>query len=347
MTDTVHYGLRVLDSTQFAADNWKYTHADRTLIDLLLFLGAEGHHHTGALADALAPTSGPGLAVSSSGGLLPGGARARYVYTLLSSSGVESGPSPEAYIDTPPVVAAPAIATNPVVVATTGTLGPGPYFYALSAYQSTTTFETLAPNKLFVAVPLGTSTNKITITLPALPSGATGFNIYRQAPGSIGFRFLAHTTSTTTYVDSGSVAEDPTRPLPAINTTLATNSVTLTPTTVPPGQWRVYRTFAAGVWANSLVATVSGSTYIDTGTVTTIGQPPTSDTVPGSPSKINLETETTSLLPASRVAGLYGAFLELAAAGRPDGYPSLDDDARVSVDALPALALVGLASSYR
>lgn len=350
MAGTPHYDLTRLNSTLFAQDSWKYTDADRVKIDQLLYLGAEGHHHTGGTANS-ASGLGPLLTVIASGGSMPAGARARYVFTWIDANGIESGPSPEAFIDMPPAISSPGQGTT-VTLSTGGTLAPGPYFYAFSAYQATDSLETTAPNAFFTPVPLGTATNKITITLPTLPAGADGLNLYRKGPANADYRYLTSFVSPTggaTFADDGSLDEDPDRGLPAFNSTLGTNQVQVAlPSTLPSGyHWRIYRTFTANQYAGSLLTTTNVVTYNDIGALTSVGQPPNLDASPGSPSKIDLGSEVEGFLPATQVAGLHGSFLPIASAGQPDGYPRLNDDGRIRVDTVPGALLVGLAATFR
>lgn len=351
MAGTAHYDLTRLNSTAFSADSWKYTDADRVKIDQLLYLGAEGHHHTGAGPALAASVVGPLLTVIPSGGILPAGVRARYVFTWVDANGLESGPSPEAFIDMPPAISSPAEGTI-VTLATGGALAPGPYFYSFSAYKDSDSFETTAANPFFVAVPLGTATNKNTITLPPLPGGADGMNLYRKGPSNADYRYLTTIVAPTagaTFVDNGSLSEDPDRGLPTFNSTKGTNQVQVAlPSALPAGyQWRVYRTFTAGNYVGSLLTTTNVVTYNDVGALTSVGQPPNSNAAPGSPSKINLATETQGLLPASQVAGLYGAFIETKTANEPGGYPELNSLGRIRVDTIAGAALVALAATFR
>lgn len=352
MAGTAHYNLTRLNSTAFANDSWKYTDADRVLIDQLLYLGAEGHHHTGAPAGQSASPLAPLLTVLSTGGSMPAAARARYIFTWVDGHGIESGPSPEAFIDMPPAVSSPAKGTDLTTTSTGGHLAPGPYFYALSAYKDAGTFETTAPNGFFELVPLGTATNKITFTLPTLPGGADGLNLYRRGPSNADYRFLSSIAAPDpgdVFVDDGTLTEDPDRGLPAFNTTKGTNMVQVAlPSALPAGyQWRIYRTFTAGAYTGSLLTTTNVVTYNDVGALTSVGQPPTGDVSPGSPSKVDLGSEVSGVLPVGMISGIYGHFLEATAADQPDGYAQLNRAGQVRADVLPGSVLVGLARTFR
>lgn len=315
MGNTDHYGLKRLGAGEaFSDDGYKYTDADRVLIDRLLYLGAEGHRHSGDAA--VAPTLGAvALTSSALSGSLPAGTRAYYKYTLVDVNGFESAASVEAYVDTEAAIVEPAA---PVLVVNSlgGSLLPGQYFYVLSAYTLVNTNETKALNPSYYTVPAGTSTNTITLNLPTLPGGATGWNIYRKRPGGARYDYLASTTSVTTYVDNGSVVEDCNRTLPVRNTTNSTNSVTATIGTVPVGStWKLYRTYSAGYYDGSLVhhvveETSEGSgivtpSYVDMGLATLAGKPPVASQVVGGPDPVGLQdmAEVEGQLPMAAVSG--------------------------------------------
>jgi hypothetical protein len=314
MGTTDHYGLKRMGAGESFADNgYQYTDADRQLIDRLLYLGAEGHHHVGAVADP--PTLGTlTLTVDDASGSIPAGTRVYYKFTLVDVDGFESAPSDEEYVDTTAAVAEPA-AVALTVTTTGGTLLPGQYYYVVTAYTSINTNETKALYPAFVTAPVGTSTNRITLTLPTLPSGATGFNIYRKGPGEPRYFYLASTTSTTTYIDTGAVEEDCNRTVPVRNSTNSTNNVTASIPTLDPGYtWKLYRTYVAGFYNNSLVhhvveETTEGSgiitpEYIDMGLATLTGTPPVASQTVGGPDQIDLSdmSEVQGTLPMSGVS---------------------------------------------
>lgn len=292
---TDHYGLKKLGQGEsLSDDSYKFVLADRDTIDLLLYIGAEGHHHVGGGATVGAPTAAPNVQLVSTSGTIPAGRRVYYKYTYLNPSGVETTASPEVFVDTPAQVASPAAPT--LSFATTGgTLNPGNYYYVLSAYTSTPTFETPATNPELIFVSGSVATNAITVTLPALPTGADGFNVYRQAPGGPGYFFVgsvAMGTPVTTWTDTG-FAPNCDRTRPTVNTTKQTNSVILTlpgatPSLQPGYSWRIYRTLVTNDYNNSLLATVTAVTYTDTGIPTGIGQPPSAGANVGHPEKIEL-----------------------------------------------------------
>jgi hypothetical protein len=305
---TTHYGLQTLDTGDSLATNaYKFTHADRDQMDALLYLGAEGHHHTGAAASPISTAVAPTLTLFTAGGAIPAGVRLYYAYSYMDATGHESAGSTVAFVDTAlPVTepAAPALST----ATTGGFLIPGNYYYVLSAYTGTITNETKALNPVYITVPAGTTTNTITLTMPSLPSGATGFNIYRRKPGGTNYVYLA-STALTTYTDSGNVVEDPNRLPSPTNTTNSANYVEVDlPIAVPANQtWKVYRTYSINNWETSLLQWVTDETFEGSGIITptyndigngaTVGKPPAAAQNVGSPSKIDLTAEVTGVLP--------------------------------------------------
>jgi hypothetical protein len=311
---TAHYGLKKLtQGDSLADDSYKFTDADRDIIDLLSWLGAEGHQHTGGASSSVAPTEALNVQLVTTSGTLSAGRRIYYKFTYVDALGAETAGSPEVFLDTPAQIVVPAKPT--LASATTGgTLAPGNYYYVLSAYSGTSTFETPGENPEIITIPNTTATNTITVTFPTLPSGATGFNIYRQAPSGPGYFFITSVAVTggtpTTWVDTGAQLPNCDRTRPTVNTTRQTNSVILTLPGVAPelevGQsWRIYRTMTSGQWSNSLLATVTPDiSYTDTGTATSLGQPPVAGVAIGTPARIQLTnaTEVQGRLPLSSMS---------------------------------------------
>lgn len=312
MTYTQKYGLKKLNVGEtISDDSYKFSDADRDTTDLLLYLGAEGHHHSGGVGGDTTPTQALTLAVVTTSGTLPAGRRVFYKYTLVDPTGGESAGSPEAFTDTPSQVGPPGKPT--LSSATTGgTLLPGNYYYVLSAYTGTvgSNFESQALNPEYILVGGNSDTNTITVTLPTLPSGAGGFNVYRQAPNGPGYFYVTSVDMTggsppTTVVDTG-IAPNCDRTRPLTNTTRQSNSIILTlPTALPSGwQWRVYRSFVVNDYSNSLLTTSATSPITDTGAATGFGQPPVQGVSIGSPAKILLtnNAEVQGKLPMSAIS---------------------------------------------
>ncbi len=319
---TPRFNLLRLTTDDLSEDSFKFSDADRVLIDTLLYMGAEGHHHTGGAASLNAPDTAADLTLDTTTGSIPASTRVYYKYTYVDASGIETSASPESWVDTPSLVAQPA-APGLSTSTTGGTLQPGNYFYALSAYQDFTTVDTTANNPAYISVGYITATNTITLDLPVLPSGASGFNVYRRGPQNTGYRYLTSiamdvATPPTMFVDDGGYIEDQDRPLPTSNNTTSLNSVEVaipgaTPVLPLGYSWRIYRTYNSGDYTNSLLVTTTDLTYIDIGAGTSVGQPPSAGSGVGSPSKVLLTdaAEVQGTLPTANIAGFSAAIQTL------------------------------------
>lgn len=303
---TPHYGLRTIDGSgdRFSDNDYQYTSADRRSIDLKLYLGAEGHKHTGEGIDLFDPETAPTLVLSNTGGVLPGGATVRYRFTWVSLEGEETAASPEASVMTSEKVATPGL-PGLAQSTTGGSLLSGSYFYLLTAWEGVPTQETTPTSRVYSVMPSGVNTGEILLELPPLPVGADGFNVYRKGPGDSQY-FLLDTLATgatpsSSYVDSGVVEPDCNRIPPRQNTTGSSSSVVVTlPEAVPEDAvgWKLYRTFSTGAWDSSLLSLVVEETsegsgvitneFLDVGTTTGVGRFPETSQVTPSPSKIDL-----------------------------------------------------------
>lgn len=312
-----HYGFILLSSGEsMSSDGYKFTRADRILMDRLLYLGAEGHQHTGESSSDEAPTTAPSLTVDLTQGSIPAGTRPYYEFTFISPDGIETTASPAAFIDTPPQVASPA-APAYVISTTGGTLPPGGYYYVFTAYTDSSNYETAAQNAVSVNVPPTTSTNRVTLTLPTLPGGADGFNLYRRTPSGQAYLHVATIDMTggtppTNVIDNGALVEDCDRFAPTSNTTVSTNSVLVAIPGVSPAlpgagwAWRIYRTYNTSDWSASMLTTVTDGSldFLDTGGATAVGAPPSAGIAVGTPSRIQLtdSSEVQGRLPMARVS---------------------------------------------
>lgn len=336
-SNTIHYGLKTLRSgDNLSDDDYAFTDKNIVKLDALAWLGAEGHQHTGSNAIDVTPTDGPSLVLTAGTGTIPGGRTVRYKYSLVDAQGQESAASPETTVTTPPAVSTPGGPTLSVSY-TGGTLLTGQYYYVLTAYKTTINQETVGSRRGYATLLSGT-TGMITLTLPGLPTGATGFNVYRRSPGSTRFQYLASVdmsvaTPPTTYVDDGGDEEDCNRTVPTANNTSSNYSVAVgfpgaTPT-VPDGYtWRVYRTYTTGDWESSLASWVVDETtegsgiitpeYSDVGAATSGGSPLSDGEQIGAPSKINLTdaTEVQGVLPPGMIVGAAQIFF--ASSGLPE-----------------------------
>lgn len=320
---TDNYGLeRIRNGDYLSYKDWKYTDRDRQLIDRLLFRGAESHLHDGLGAVPADPGSPLSYNVTSAG-TLPAGSTIRYKYTYVDDEGFETAASPETTITTPSGVSnpnAPTLAASQVG----GTLLAGSHWYMISAYKTVNTQETLPSTRVYERIASGVSTGLVLLTFPSLPGGATGWNIYKREPNQNQFYYLTSVnmnvaTPPTSYTDDGSDTVDCNR-IPAARNTTANNSAIelaipgATPT-VPAGAigWKLYRAGDDGNWDYSFLAFINDEVspgvintgYTDTGIATQAGRYPDVSEIPASPSKIDLTSEVSGILPQVNVAPRY------------------------------------------
>lgn len=300
-SSTQHYNLTKLDPTEsIHSGRGRFASDDRDTIDQALY-NAVQHKHVGSTGSN-APATPLTLSLSTTGGTIPAATTVRYKYTFTDPLTGETQASPETVVTTPDPLIAPSAPTASLQ-SIGGTLEPGQYFYVLTAYQGASTVETKALNPLAILVPAGTSTNEVTLNLPTLPAGATGFNVYRRAPNEARYSFLA-STADATYVDGGVVSTS--RSIPTHNTTSATNSITVTVGESPAsGQtWTLYRSYSADFTSSRLVGLTSvDTTYTDIGANTQSASPPSASIT--NPSKIQLTggAEVQGVLPKTMMEG--------------------------------------------
>lgn len=306
MEFTSHYAYHMLrNGEKLSVDDYAFSWQDRANMDHKDYLGAEAHVHTGAGPAVTTPDTVLGLSMED-GGFLPPGTTVRYKYTWVDQYGAETGASPEATVTTPMPISTP---DRPTVTMSNlgGSLMPGNYFYVLSAYVTDINHETAAGGRAY-ATSLSGSTSSVTITFPTLPSGATGWNIYKRAPGGTRYLYLDSVDMTVAtppsdYVDTGAVECACNRIAPTSNNTNSSKKVVVTlpgaTPSVPDGMtWKLYRTYSAGDYDQSLLHWVVEETsegsgvvltyYEDVGLATTGGKYPPTSQVVGSPSKISL-----------------------------------------------------------
>lgn len=301
---TEHFGLTKLGpGDSIHSGDGRFPNADRETIDQQLYRTAT-HRHTGVAGSQNQPETAPDLTLGTTGEIAAS-VTATYVFTFVDPETGETKASPEASITLPDSILEPAAPTF-TLQSIGGTLEPGQYFYAASAYQGASTVETKATNSVSVVVPSGTSTNQVELTLPALPPGADGYNIYRLAPNESRYSHIG-TTTTTSFVDAGEASTS--RSLPSTNSTNGTNSVTLDISAVTPSlpsgnNWRIYRTYSTD-WSSSFLTEVvaNGATpitsYTDVGDGTSFGSPPDAGLDTGQPSQIDLTAEVQNTLPVA------------------------------------------------
>jgi hypothetical protein len=261
---------------------------------------ATHRHDEEVIAGDEAPDA-PGLGVSASvDGAFVDNSTIHYRVAKVVD-GFESPASTAVSVTTPETLPVPATPTAAVSATSGGSLAAGVYQYAIAAYRDHTTLESApsASASVNLGVPNGND-QIVTITLPGLVGGVTGYNIYRRSPGSTTFNFLASQPSATPYVDDGSVTASAERLIPFEDHS-AYNAIEVTLDALDPGEkWRLYRTSLEEEWgASFLVELESGFTspYVDTGGATGDGSPTTAVISFTNPGKILLESEVTGVLP--------------------------------------------------
>lgn len=301
---TRRFGLSIFNdrSDRFDELDWKYGVADRKFIDHLL---GSTHHHNGVTVDSSEPPAPTVLLHAEAGGTLAPGSTVYYKYSLVDEEGQEQLASKMAVIHVPRQLAAPTKAPTLTMVTSASTdVRSGATQYVVTAWTLEDTQETTpSPSATALAAP----GKGVTITFPALPSGAGGWNVYRKDPADTEFRFLASVTAEAT--DAGDdftvFSTPPRRTAPTTNTT---NTKFLARVTLPAdvalagnSSWRVFRTTNPSDWGHSLVADLTNaqlnSTVTDYGHAPSEGSPSELSAAVNSPDKIDLESELQGFLP--------------------------------------------------
>lgn len=283
MSRTARFRLKKLGPNErISDDGFEFSNGNIDRIDQLLEYAVELHEHTGELVSTETPSAPPNLLLDTGGGF-EAGERFFYKITIVDDDGHEGEASSATYVDMPSPVQEPQSPT-PSLITGSGTLAPGQYFYTVSAYKDATTLETRAPGSCAITITGVGTDNSVLLTLPSLPQGADGFNIYRRAPNGTMFQHLA-STSDPTYTDDGSVHPDCDRTVPASNSTNNDNAVVVsypgaTPALPEGWGWRIYRTDDPSNWDNSYLIEIvddEGITevsFVDVGEATQVGGPP-------------------------------------------------------------------------
>lgn len=284
------FGFTVLDqpTDQLDLDDWKFGVADRILLDRILAYVVQHHRHTGTAGVITAPGA-PTLVPSKTGGILPAGSTFYYKYALVDDKSQEAVASTMGVVHTPVQLHTPEPPNLDLI--STGQLPPGLYTYAISAYTTDASQETPTSRP---ATTMGSNNCSIELLLPAPPSGADGFNIYRKGPTDLELYFLASVNTTmTTYTDDGNTRSNAHRVVPVSNSTFSSNSVRVGPAasvSIPSGySWKVFRTTNPVDWSTTLVtwAAYTG-TIVDTGHATRPGTPALTSAAVGGAPKIDL-----------------------------------------------------------
>lgn len=296
---TDRFGFTTFDNEKddLAAGNYKAFGADQINLDRLLRVATETHRHDGSVYSQTVPAP-PALDIDLVGGSLPPNTSIYYRVALVDPFGQEQLASQTASLVTPvqsPTPTAPQLETF-----STGILPPGDYQYAVSAYVGDTLHETpMSPTTSGTLTPMQWG---FRITFPRLPSGATGFNVYRKGPTESGFNFLLNAEGIPYVYDDGSIERSRARTSPTTNTT-TTTTVVIVNGPIPQGGWtcKIYRTFDSSDWNRTLIGWVPELPFIDVGAQPEAGYPPDSGAGVGGAPKISLEDETAGFLPSGLV----------------------------------------------
>jgi len=249
------------------ATNWD--HLDRLLQQMMQ------HRHNSVSGLDTTPPAAPAVEQLSSSGALPSGTTIYYRASVLDpDTGFESRASLSTWVTTSPALAIPNLTAEDIEVdATGGEMPAGVYVYSLSAWAGAPGFETVCGTPVVLQLPESDGNlQKVSISFPALPAGATGFNLYRKHHGSPeGWRVVSLTgEQSTPYVDDelDQIVMPPTAQ-PRANRSGYKRKVRVTrPTDVDPGAtWRIYRTFHEedGGWISSLIGETDAATFDDAG----------------------------------------------------------------------------------
>lgn len=251
---------------------------------------------------------------------------------------------------------------NALTSNTGGTMAAGTYFYIVRAFDASG--ERAASNEQPITLAAG---RRVDLSWSAV-TGATGYRIYRSTlSGGHGASSLVMTINsgaTTTYQDNGSTTlSAPTLAagtglaagtyyyvVAAVNATgetLASNERPLTlnaPSNVALGwtavtgatSYRIYRTTTAGFYASSLVGTVVGTTFTDTGIVPAAGTP-----VTGAPMLSTFAPIYTALLNGAGVGGR-GALANVAGNNTFSGNVILQTNSSIGASPASTLNVTGV-----
>jgi len=296
-------GTKYFDLEKFGAEGrisdkgYKFSLRDRQTIDSLLWtLINHDHRDVSTEGVLIGPSILPDLTVANTGGTMSGGIQYHYKVSFVDQYDNETEASTAATTVTDSPLASPTV---PILAtaSTGGSLNPGVYRYALSYYQGTGG-ETRAANIASILVPTGTSTNTVTITLPDMPTGGTGWNVYRQDPTNSSYFYLDNQAAPATdYVDDGAIEPNCLLSRPTANSTNSLNKITIDinsadlPLDARIISWKIYRSTTVGLFGpSSLLATVVETTteggndlvttYVDSGGSTYAGTPLASSVMP-------------------------------------------------------------------
>lgn len=272
MAETPNFGLtRIQTGEQITARGNAYTDRDRLTIDALLH-ALQHHTHTGT-ERLRNPSQPPALTLNAGSGSLASDTTFYYRVALVDKWGLESAASGEASVTTPTGLEAD---TAPTLALTSGgSLPANTFSYVYTWVASAGGESTASPVAQVVTDGID---GTVTLTLPALPSGASQANVYRARLGLSNYYYVG-ATSTGTFVDAGLPDDCCGSTPPAVSTATSSASVTIEPNSADlitdAAYWRAYRTTIPGTYlTTSLVAEAPiGVPITDTGQAMLAGMP--------------------------------------------------------------------------
>lgn len=253
--------------------DYEFTYTNMDLLDRLLQF-MMNHHHDGVEGDDVSPPSPPTITEDPTEGLLRAGTTYYYRVSVVGDDGVESQASLSSWVTISGGIDQPDIPTVNVVT-TGGDLPSGVYQYAVTCWVDTWTKDTTAVPITVDLASIDGDSQQVELTMPTLPSGADGYNIYRRFPGSTLFTWQATLTGTQVDPWVNDTLTDPGtyRTLPTTDLTAYRKSVEVER---PSGatSWRIYRSTDDDVWQGSYLSDATSSTFLDGGSGTSFGAPP-------------------------------------------------------------------------
>lgn len=269
--DTTSLGLAKMLPSEKPGYEFTYTNMD-LLNRLLQFLMS--HRHDGVDGDATTPPSPPTVIEDPTEGLLRSGVTYYYRVSTLNDDLVETQASLSSWVTISGAIDQPDVPVANIVT-TGGDLPAGVYQYAVTCWVDTWTKDTTALPITVDLTTAGGDHQQVELTMPSLPAGADGYNVYRRFPGSTLFTWQASLTGTQTdpWVDSTLTDPGTYRTLPTADLTGYRKSVQIER---PAGatQWRIYRSTDDTDWQGTFLSDSSASTFLDEGAGTGFGAPP-------------------------------------------------------------------------
>jgi hypothetical protein len=288
---TPRFGFITFDSQAdtIALQGYKAFGADSETLDRILTYAIEKHTHDGTTVSSTPPNAPRLWPYPTGGALLPNQAL-YYRTSTIDARGQERVASVPAVTYTPAQLDTPT--APPTLTRSTGSLLPGDYLYAMSAYSDTPDRETVTSPAVAGSL---ASAGGFEVSPPFPPSGATGWNIYRKGPTDYELHYLdSMLIDTGAYSDNNTTPASRLRGTPIANTTSTTASVVIDlDTELAAGETcKIYRTYAPGDWEDSLLTWTAVLPYTDRGTATRAGSPPAVDTSVGGAPRIELGVHT-------------------------------------------------------